>query len=75
MHNLVKSNKKYGNYVDIVLYKAILLKEAKKQNVLINVYQLEEFLEELNHAGLTGGEYKNITSQEILEDFTSYINS
>ncbi len=75
MHNLVKSNKKYGNYVDIVLYKVILLKEAKKQNVLINVYQLEEFLEELNHAGLTGEEYKNITSQEILEDFTSYINS
>ena len=75
MYNLVKSNKKYGDYVDITLYEKILLKEAKKQNIIINTHQLEEFLLELSHAGLTGEEYRNITSQEILEDFTSYFSS
>lgn len=75
MYNLVKSNKRYGDYVDITLYRKILLKEAKTQNVIINLDQLEEFLEELSHAGLTGEEYRNITSQEILEDFTLYFNS
>jgi len=75
MINLVKSKKEYGNYVDVTLYKKILLKEAKTQSVTINIDQLEEFLEELSHAGLTGEEYRNITSQEILEDFTLYFNS
>lgn len=75
MYNLVKSNKKYGDYVDITLYEKILLKEAKKQNIIINTHQLEEFLLELSYAGLTGEEYRNITSQEILKDFTSYFSS
>ena len=75
MINLVKSKKEYGNYIDVTLYKKILLKEAKTQSVTINIDQLEEFLEELSHAGLTGEEYRNITSQEILEDFTLYFNS
>ena len=75
MHNLVKSKKEYGDYVDVTLYKKILLKEAKTQSVTINIDQLEEFLEELSHAGLTGEEYRNITSQEILEDFTLYFKA
>jgi DNA-binding transcriptional regulator YhcF (GntR family) len=75
MYNLVKLSKKYGEYVDIDSYEKILLKEAKKQNIIINSDQLEEFLEELAHAGLTGEEYRNITSKEILEDFSLYINS
>jgi hypothetical protein len=74
MYNLIKSHKKYSDYVDTILYKKILLREAKKQNIIINIDQLEEFLEELSHAGLTGEEYRNITSQEILEDFTLYFN-
>jgi hypothetical protein len=75
MYNLIKSHKEYNDYLDIDLYKKILLKEAKKQNIIINSNQLEEFLEELDHAGLTGEEYRNITSQEILEDYILYCKS
>ena len=74
MHNLIKSNKEYGDYLCIDLYEKILLKEAKKQNIIINSDQLEEFLFELAHAGLTGEEYRNITSQEILEDYIEYLS-
>ena len=74
MYNLIKSNKKYGNYLCIDLYKKILLKESEKQNIIINSDQLEEFLFELDHAGLTGEEYRNITSQEILEDYIEYLS-
>jgi hypothetical protein len=72
-NNLIKSNKKYGNYLDTDLYEKILRKEAKKQNIIIDSDQLEEFLDELAHAGLTGEEYINITPQEILEDYLEYI--
>jgi hypothetical protein len=74
MHNLIKSNKKYSDYLCIDLYEKILLKEAKKQNIIINSDQLEEFLFELAYAGLTGEEYRNITSQEILKDYIEYLS-
>ena len=34
---------------------------------------MEEFLNELSHAGLTGTEYRNVSDEEILEDYLSYI--
>jgi len=73
MYNLIKSHPKYLDYLDINLYENLLIQENKKQNIKIDKTQMEEFLNELSHAGLTGTEYRNVSDEEILEDYLSYI--
>tara|TARA_R110000803_G_scaffold188933_1_gene251389 strand:+ start:2292 stop:2522 length:231 start_codon:yes stop_codon:yes gene_type:complete len=73
MYNLIKIHPEYLDYLDTELYERILIQESKKQKIKINSTQLEEFLGELSHAGLTGGEYRDISSEEILEDYLLYI--
>ena len=73
MYNLIKIHPEYLDYLDTELYERILIQESKKQKIKINSTQLEEFLGELSHAGLTGDEYRDISSEEILEDYLLYI--